>query len=100
MFLAGSFIVLCGLLAQSTAQLAGLPYPLGQDLPMSMGHCRSLHVGQTLPYYGVTPVVSTYPSDHLDRNFRDGESLTVSSRYVCVCARFHIDALDYPTSQS
>nr|BAB26730.1 unnamed protein product [Mus musculus] len=71
MFLAGSFIVLCGLLAQSTAQLAGLPYPLGQDLPMSMGHCRSLHVGQTLPYYGVTPVVSTYPSDHLDRNFRD-----------------------------
>ncbi|XP_021049674.1 BPI fold-containing family A member 5 [Mus pahari] len=71
MFLAGSLVVLCGLLAQSTAQLAGLPYPLGQDLPMSMGHCRSLHVGQTLPYYGVTPVVSTYPSNHLDRNFRD-----------------------------
>ncbi|XP_028631173.1 BPI fold-containing family A member 5 [Grammomys surdaster] len=71
MFLIGSLVVLCGLLAQGTAQLAGLPYPLGQDLPMSMGHCRSLHVGQTMPYYGVPPVVSTYPSEYLARNFRD-----------------------------
>nr|XP_021502905.1 BPI fold-containing family A member 5 isoform X2 [Meriones unguiculatus] len=69
MFLVGSLIVLCGLLTQSTAQLAGLPMPLTYDLPMSMGHCRSLYLSQSLPY-GVTPVVSTYPTDHLARNFR------------------------------
>ncbi|XP_051000897.1 BPI fold-containing family A member 5-like [Acomys russatus] len=68
MLLVGSLVVLCGLLAQSTAQLAGLPLPLSQDLPM--GHCRSLHVGQSLPY-GVTPVVASYPPGHLARNFRD-----------------------------
>ncbi|XP_035301935.1 BPI fold-containing family A member 5 [Cricetulus griseus] len=71
MFLLGSLVVLCGLLAQSSAQLAGLHLPLNHDLPMSVGHCRPLHLGQSLPY-GMTPVISTYPTEHLARNFRDG----------------------------
>ncbi|KAL1765271.1 BPI fold-containing family A member 1 [Sigmodon hispidus] len=81
MFLVGSLVVLCGLLAQSSAQLAGLPLSLGQglplplshDLPRSVGYCRPLHLGQSLPY-GVTPVIPTYPTGHLDRNFRDAFS--------------------------
>ncbi|XP_035292542.1 BPI fold-containing family A member 5 [Cricetulus griseus] len=71
MFLLGSLVVLCGLLAQSSAQLAGMHLPLNHDLPMSVGHCRPLHLGQSLPY-GMTPVISTYPTEHLARNFRDG----------------------------
>ncbi|XP_052581681.1 BPI fold-containing family A member 5-like [Peromyscus californicus insignis] len=89
MFLVGSLLVLCGLLAQSSAQLAGLPLPLGQGLPTSVGHCRPWHLGQNLPTsvgycrplhlgqslpYGATPVISTYPTDYLARNFRDAFS--------------------------
>ncbi|XP_021012382.1 BPI fold-containing family A member 1 isoform X2 [Mus caroli] len=36
MFLVGSLVVFCGLLAHSTAQLAGLPLPLGQGLPLPL----------------------------------------------------------------
>ncbi|KAK7796802.1 hypothetical protein U0070_014929 [Myodes glareolus] len=102
MFLVGSLVVLCGLLAQSSAQLA-YPLPLSYDLPTSMGHCRPLYLDQNLPTsvghcrplhldqnlpipmghyrpvhlspspsYTVTPVVTTYPTHLIATNFKNG----------------------------
>ncbi|CAO2578199.1 BPI fold-containing family A member 5 [Lemmus lemmus] len=48
MLLVGGLVVLCGLLAQSSAQLA-YPLPLSYNLPTSVGHCRPLHLDQNLP---------------------------------------------------
>ncbi|XP_075820016.1 BPI fold-containing family A member 5-like [Microtus pennsylvanicus] len=73
MLLVGSLVVLCGLLAQSSAQLA-YPLPLSYDLPTSVGHCRPLHLDQNLPSYTVTPVVTTYPTHLIAANFRNAFS--------------------------
>ncbi|CAO2578198.1 BPI fold-containing family A member 5 [Lemmus lemmus] len=73
MFLVGSLVVLCGLLAQSSAQLAGLPLPLGQNLPISMGHYRPMHLSPS-PSYTVTPVVTTYPTHLIAANFKNAFS--------------------------
>uniref|UniRef100_A0A8C2W4K1 BPI fold-containing family A member 1 n=1 Tax=Chinchilla lanigera TaxID=34839 RepID=A0A8C2W4K1_CHILA len=54
MFQIGGLIVLCGLLAQSTAQLGGLPLPLGQVVPLPLD--------QGLPL-SVTPAVPLKPKD-------------------------------------
>ena len=83
MLLVGSLVVLCGLLAQSSAQLAGLPLPLGQGLPLPQD--------QGLP---------SDPTGHLAGSFTDGESMTVSFR-VCVdaCLCLYMCALVYSTSQ-
>ncbi|XP_034352404.1 BPI fold-containing family A member 1 [Arvicanthis niloticus] len=64
MFLVGSLVVLCGLLAHGTAQLAGLPLPLGQGLPLPLG--------QGLPL-AVSPALPSNPTD-LARSFTDAVS--------------------------
>ncbi|XP_020006903.1 BPI fold-containing family A member 1 [Castor canadensis] len=53
-FQIGSFVVFCGLLAQTTAQLEGLP--LGQGLPLPLGQGLPLPLGQGLPLIG-TPAL-------------------------------------------
>lgn len=65
MFLVGNLVVLCGLLAQSSAQLAGLPLPLG--------HSLSLPLSQDLPL-AVSPALSSNPTDHLAGRFTDALS--------------------------
>jgi hypothetical protein len=97
MFLVGSLVVLCGLLAHSTAQLAGLPLPLGQGppLPLNQGPPLPLNQGQLLPLaqglpLAVSPALPSNPTDLLAGKFTDGESMTVpfrgcSSVCVCVC---------------
>ncbi|XP_050999507.1 BPI fold-containing family A member 1 [Acomys russatus] len=52
MLLVGSLVVLCGLLAQSTAQLAGLPLSQNQGLPLA-----------------VTPELPSNPTNHLAGSF-------------------------------
>lgn len=78
MFLVGSLVVLCGLLAQSTAQLAGLPLPLGQGLPLPLGQGLPLPLGQGLPL-AVSPALPSNPTD-LAGNFANGESVTTPFR--------------------
>jgi hypothetical protein len=75
-FQIGSFVVFCGLLAQTTAQLEGLP--LGQGLPLPLGQGLPLPLGQGLPLIG-TPAL---PSN-LAGSFTGGESVPASFRYVC-----------------
>lgn len=72
MFLVGSLVVLCGLLAQSTAQLAGLPLPLGQGLPLPLGQGLPLPLGQGLPL-AVSPALPSNPTD-LAGNFANALS--------------------------
>lgn len=73
MFLVGSLIVLCGLLAQSTAQLAGLPLPLGQGLPLPLDQGLPLPLGQGLPL-AVSPALPSNPTDLLAGSFTDALS--------------------------
>ncbi|XP_028744838.1 BPI fold-containing family A member 1 [Peromyscus leucopus] len=73
MFLVGSLVVLCGLLAQSSAQLAGLPLPLGQGLPLPLNQGLPLPLGQGLPL-AVTPVLPSNPTGHLAGSFTDALS--------------------------
>ncbi|XP_041526869.1 BPI fold-containing family A member 1-like [Microtus oregoni] len=65
MFLVGSLIVLYGLLAQSSAQLAGLPLPLGPGLPLPLGPGLPLPQDQGLP---------SDPTGHLPGSFTDALS--------------------------
>lgn len=94
MFLVGSLVVLCGLLAQSTAQLAGLPLPLGQGLPLPLNQGPPLPLnqgpplplGQGLPL-AVSPALPSNPTDLLAGKFTDGESMAVPFRgclHVCL----------------
>ncbi|XP_008833061.1 BPI fold-containing family A member 1-like [Nannospalax galili] len=68
MFLIGSLVVLCGLLAQTTAQVAGLPLPLGHGLPLPVGQGLPLPVDQGLPF-AATPALPSNPTDHLAGSF-------------------------------
>ncbi|KAH0509299.1 BPI fold-containing family A member 1 [Microtus ochrogaster] len=65
MLLVGSLFVLFGLLAQSSAQLAGLPLPLGQGLPLPQDQRLSLPLNQGLP---------SDPTGHLAGSFTDALS--------------------------
>ncbi|MEJ1278934.1 BPI fold containing family A member 1 [Cricetulus griseus] len=73
MFLVGSLVVLCGLLAQSSAQLAGLPLPLGQGLSLPLDQSLPLPLDQGLPL-PVTPGLLSNPTDHLAGSFTDALS--------------------------
>lgn len=89
MFLVGSLVVLCGLLAHSTAQLAGLPLPLGQGpplppnqgppLPLNQGLPLPLNQGQLLPLaqglpLAVSPALPSNPTNLLAGKFTDALS--------------------------
>lgn len=81
MFLVGSLVVLCGLLAQSTAQLAGLPLPLGQGLPLPLNQGLPLPLDQGLPLplgqglpLPVSPALPSNPTDPLAGNFANALS--------------------------
>ncbi|XP_008833070.1 BPI fold-containing family A member 5-like [Nannospalax galili] len=73
MFLIGSLFALCGLLAQTTAYMAGQPLILSNSLPTCMDHCRPLPVGTGVPLT-VAPGLYSYPSSHYARDFRDAFS--------------------------
>ncbi|KAL1765272.1 BPI fold-containing family A member 1 [Sigmodon hispidus] len=73
MFLVGSLVVLCGLLAQSSAQLAGLPLSLGQGLPLPLSQGLPLPLNQGLPL-AVTPALPSNPTGHLAGSFTDALS--------------------------
>ncbi|CAO2578204.1 BPI fold-containing family A member 1 [Lemmus lemmus] len=73
MFLVGSLVVLCGLLAQSSAQLAGLPLPLGQGLPLPLDQGLPLPLDQGLPL-PLNQDLPSNPTGHLAGSFTDALS--------------------------